>query len=124
MTDHLTNNLRTCTDIWRPNHGDEFWIREICVILLTAIKRVLDYGEDRYHKSLINPSWKEDDNSRSVYEHCVECLDHYNLLIDDLLSYFIQGGGAPRVLCKRGIKCYYASVLRLQFKLHITIMNL
>ena len=72
----------TCTDIWRPIRGDEFWIREICeicVILLSAIKRVLDYGEGRYPRSLINPTWKEDDSSRSVYAHCVECLDHLHV---------------------------------------------
>jgi hypothetical protein len=120
----LTHILRTCTDIWRSIRRDEFWTREICVILLSAIKRVLDYGEGRYPRSLINPTWKEDDSSRSIYAYCVECLDHYMFFMDDLLYYNIQGGGALRVLCKRGIKCYYASVLRLQFKLHNSMMNL
>ena len=63
--------------------------------------------------------------AREVSTHIVwNVLIIYMFFMDDLLYYYIQGGGALRVLCKRGIKCYYASVLRLQFKLHNTIMNL
>ena len=65
---------------------------------------------------------EEVDAARSVYSYCVECLDEYEYFQNARLNYLNQGGGALRVLCKRSIMCYFASVLRLLLKINAVMM--
>ena len=91
------------------------------IYLLNVVNRVLQYGQQTQF-----PYWKkaserlfQDDTIHTVtlYAAVIACLDCYDFLQDDIISYNSDGGGARRVLCKRSESCYYAAVLTLQFKL-------
>ena len=99
-------------------------IQRYSLRLLNVVNRVLQYGQETKF-----PYWKkalagfcQDDTIHTVTLHAVAiaCLDCYNFLQDDIISYNSDGGGARRVLCKRSAACYYAVVLTLQFKLQNT----
>ncbi len=89
--------------------------------MLDVLNRILQFGQETNF-----PYWKkalacfcQDDTMRtfSLYSVAIECIDSYDFLQDDITSYKSDGGGARRVRCKRSAACYYAAVLRLQFKL-------
>ena len=42
--------------------------------------------------------------------YCAESLDEYEYFQNASLNYLNQGDGALRVLCKRSIMCYFASL--------------
>jgi hypothetical protein len=92
--------------------------------VLSAIDDVIEFGERNYHGSLMYPILLNINAPQNVYSYCVECLENIDYLVEARLNYNNEGGGANRVLCKRSLKCYYASILRLQLKLSSVMSNL
>ncbi len=87
---------------------------------MSAIGDVVNFAERSYHRKLVYPLIQEEiDAARSAYSYCVECLlDIYEYFQKDRLNYLTEGGGAlVRVLCKRSVMCYFASVLRMRCKI-------
>jgi hypothetical protein len=93
--------------------------------LKAAVARVLQYGQNvmqSYWEKALD-GHRQDNKTQnihnvSVYSCAVACIDSYVFLVEDIESYSVNGGGALRVLCKRSLTCYYASVLMLDCKLH------
>jgi hypothetical protein len=85
---------------------------------------ILEFGERNYLRSLMYPMLLNINGPQNVYSYCVECLDNIDYLVEVRLNYKNEGGGANRVLCKRSLKRYYASILRLQLKLSSVMSDL
>ena len=89
--------------------------------LIHAAARVLQHGEHT-----MQPYWKKafqahsQDGTKqnvSLYACLVACMDTYGYLQYDIAAYNKYGGGALRVLCKRSLTCYYASIFMIHYKL-------
>jgi hypothetical protein len=92
--------------------------------LFTAVGRVILNGLQENHSYWVQAlkghhfdDRRQHINTVSAYSCAIECIDSYMFLQDDIAEYNSYGGGARRVLCKRCVVCYYASVLMLQLKL-------